>query len=149
MSFTVLSKGVLCEANFIFEKVLRHDADDSFIFILGYRQLKYRVYVYGDYSYLIILPAEVTEASIFIYETLSNTIETLMSNFLSFCQTVNKNCIYNCEQEIGYFLLITLGIYVSDWNIWYACFSSPYQRLVYRTENDCALFSQLKLVNTT
>ena len=155
MPFTVLSKGVLCEADFIFEKLTKHEANDSFVFILGYNRLKYRVYVYGDYSYMVILPTQVTEASIYIYETLLKTVETLMINFLSFCRhTVNKNCIYNCEQEIGYYLLITFGIYVFDWDIWYACFSSPYQRLIARglevSESDtlCAFFPQLKLVNT-
>jgi hypothetical protein len=39
MPFTVLSKGVLSEAEFLFEKLTKHEDNDSFIFILGYTTL--------------------------------------------------------------------------------------------------------------
>ena len=156
MPFTVLSRGVLCEAEFLFEKLTKHEDNDSFIFILGYNHIKYRVYVYGDYSYMVILPTQLTESWFHIYEQLLGAVEILITNFLSWCRhTVNRNHIYNCEQEIGYYLLRTFGIYVSDWNIWYAVFSLPYQRFkvkeltVSDSDDLCAFFPTFKIVNTT
>jgi hypothetical protein len=144
MPFTVLSKGVLCKANFIFEKLTRHNANDCFEFILGYRELKYRVYIYDDYSYIINLPKPVTNSEILI-----RTVQRVLCEFLSFCKTANRNNIYNREQEIGYYLLITLGIYVLDWDIWYAFFSSPYRRVrlkISESADLCTLFPQFKIV---
>ena len=154
MPFTVLSKGVLCEAEFLFEKLTQHKDDDSFIFLLSYNKLKYHVYVYGDYSYMVVLPTKLTEPHFRNYAHLLATVENLMDSFLSFCQyVVNKDHIYNCEQEIGYFLLVAFGIHVFDWDIWYALFSRPYNR--FQVLNSCnwngdelwTFFPDLKIVN--
>jgi hypothetical protein len=124
--------------NFYLKKIVQHENDDSFIFILSYNKLRYRVYVYGDYSYMVILPTKLTESWFHNYAQLLATVETLMENFLCFCPyTVNRDHIYNCEQEIGYYLLITFGIHVFDWDIWYALFSRPYSRFRVLGRNWC------------
>jgi hypothetical protein len=91
MSFTVLSKGVLCQANFIFEK---HTDTDFFEFIFAYNRLRYRVYIYDDDSYIINLPESVTNSAILL-----RTVERVLCEFLHFRRTVNRNYIYNREQE--------------------------------------------------
>ena len=48
---------------------------------------------------------------------------------------MNKNYIYNCEQEIGHYILTTLAAHILDWNIWYAFFSRPYRKV--RTLSSC------------
>jgi hypothetical protein len=105
---------------------------------------------------MVILPTQLTESWFHIYEQLLAAVETLITNFLTWCRyTVNRNHIYNCEQEIGYYLLRTFGIHVFDWNIWYAVFSLPYRRFkakeltVSNSDDLYAFFPNFKIVNTT
>jgi hypothetical protein len=57
MASTVLSKGCFYEVEYLLETLLQHDEDDSFIFRLSYDGLKFCVYIYPDYLYMVILEA--------------------------------------------------------------------------------------------
>lgn len=137
----------------MFEKLLQHDDDDSFVFRLSYNKLKYRVYIYGDYSYMVILPTKLTAPHFHNHAILLETVENFVESFLDFCRDVARDCIYNCEQEIGHYLLITFGVHIFDWNIWYAFFSRPYNPLRVLGSYDANgdeiwnFFPHLKLVN--
>jgi hypothetical protein len=143
MPLTVLSKGCFCEAEYLFEILLLHNADDSFVFRLLYNGVRYRVH----YSYMVILSTESTAPHNAITE-----VEYFVETFLDFCLGVNRERIYNCEQEIGYHLLITFGAHMLDWNIWYAFFSKPYQRFLSSYDADgyelWTSIPQLKIVHT-
>jgi hypothetical protein len=153
MPLTVLSKGCFCEVEYLFEILLIHNDDDSFVFRLLYNGVRYRVHIYGDYSYMVILPAKPTP-NIHNYDHIIETVEYFVETFLDFCLTVKRERIYNWEQEIGHHLLITFGAHMLDWHIWYAFFSKPYPRLRLLSSYDVNgdeiwhFFQQLKIVHT-
>ena len=126
MSWSVLSNGCLYRAEYLFEKLLQHDDDDTFVFV--YNHLRYRVYIHGDYSYTVVL------ATSNVYNVAIDAIDNFVGDFLVFCQNVNTERIY-CEQEIKHYLLVTFGLHITDWNIWYAFFSRPYIKSELFTEN--------------
>ena len=78
MPSTVLSKGCFYEAEYLLEILLQHDADDSFVFCLSYYGLKYRVYIYGDYSYMVILPTKLTAPHFLHYTAAIETVENFV-----------------------------------------------------------------------
>jgi hypothetical protein len=121
MPLSVLSKGCLYKADYLFEKLLQHDDDDTFIFNLVFNRLRYRIYIYGDYSYTVVLSTPRVHNAAILLET----VDDFMESFLVFCQNVNTERIY-CEQEIKHYLLVTFGVFITDWSIWYAFFSRPY-----------------------
>jgi hypothetical protein len=106
MSKLALSKEYLYEATYLFEKLLHEDSDDTFAFSLLFNGLRYRVYIYGDYSYTVISSRPVHNAISL------ETVDAFVERFLCFCQDdVNKEYVYFCEQEIQHYLLITFGVY--------------------------------------
>ena len=76
-----------------------------------------------------------------------------MERFMEFCLGVNKNHIYNCEQEIGHYILTTFSAHIIDWSIWYSFFSLPYRMLKIRhsryDENGetCTFFRRNKIAH--
>jgi hypothetical protein len=81
----VLSRGCLYEVNYLFEKLLQHDNDDTFAFCLLFNGLRYRVYIYGDYSYTVVSTRPVHNAISL------ETVDAFVESFLVFCQDdVNK-----------------------------------------------------------
>jgi hypothetical protein len=129
MSWSVLSKGCLYNAEYLFEKLLHHDDEDTFAFVLVHNRLRYRIYIYGDWSYTVVLA---TTGG--VYNETIDVIDTFVGDFLVFCQNVNTERIY-CEQEIKHYLLVTFGLHITDWSIWYAFFSRPYIKSELFTEN--------------
>jgi hypothetical protein len=147
MPLTVLSKGCFCKVEYLFEILLLHNADNSFVFRLLYNGLRYRVYISANYSYRVVLSTPPPHNYAIIIETVEYFVET----FLDFCRSVNRERIYNCQQEIGHHLLRTFEAHMLDWNIWYAFFSKPYQRFLSSCDADgyelWTSIPQLKIVH--
>ena len=133
-----LSKERLYNAEYLFENLFHHDDKDTFAFVLVHNHRRYHVYVYSDPSYTVV-SASVGD----VYDDTTELIDTFVSDFLIFCENVNKECIY-CEQEIKHYLLTTFGLYITDWNIWYAFFSRPYKKTNFFTET---LYNQVKIAH--
>jgi hypothetical protein len=137
MVSTVLSKGCFYEAIYLLEILLQHDADDSFVFRLSYKGVKFSVYIYPNYSYMVILKTLVEPSVHYLTcSTVIAVVESFVEKFLRFCLGVNTNHIYNCEQEIGHYVLMTFAAHIIDWSIWYSFFSLPYRMLKIR-HNSC------------
>jgi hypothetical protein len=58
MGLTVISYGRFYVALYLFEKLLLHDENDSFVFLFSYASLKFRVYIYTDYTYMVALASK-------------------------------------------------------------------------------------------
>jgi hypothetical protein len=135
MAWLVLSYGCLYNAEYLFEKLFNHDDEDTFAFTLVHNRVRYHVFIYGDQSYTVATPTT--------YSDTLEIIDTFVSDFLVFCQTVSTEHIY-CEQEIKHYILVTFSLYISDWNIWFAFFSRPYIRSDLFTKN---LLNQIKVAH--
>ena len=139
MAGTVLSKERLYNAEYLFENLFHHDDEDTFAFVLVHNHRRYHVYVYSDPSYTVV--SATTDG---VYDDTTDLIDTFVGDFLVFCENVNIECIYH-EQEIKHYLLVTLGLYITDWNIWYAFFSRPYTKSNLFTEN--FIYNRLKIAH--
>ena len=131
MGLTVISYGRFYVALYLFEKLLLHDENDSFVFLFSYASLKFRVYIYTDYTYMVALASKQLFDDPVWVEHYERCVELFIERFIVFCRyTINKNSVYNREKDIGHYVLLTFSAHFIDWRIWYAFFLLPYRMII-------------------
>lgn len=123
---TVISYGRFYKTTFLFEKLLVHREDDSFMFLLSYDRLKFKVHIFPNYTYMVGLeraPRTVFRLNFLDWQEqyeneMIECVERFIQRFMLFCRyAVNKEYIYNREREIGRYVLTKFEAHFIDWNI--------------------------------